>query len=98
MKFDRLKRREFITLLGGAVVSSAAWPLAALAQQPSKIARVGFFRQAGPDEKDFNAFRSGLRAQGYIEGQNLTIDQRYAAGAYDRLGELSRVCCASTRM
>jgi putative ABC transport system substrate-binding protein len=80
-----MKRRAFISLLGGV---AAAWPLAARAQQPSKIARVGFFRQAGPDEKDFNAFRSGLRAQGYAEGQNLTIDQRYAACAYDRLGEL----------
>jgi putative tryptophan/tyrosine transport system substrate-binding protein len=81
-----MRRREFITLLGGAAV---AWPLAARAQQPSKIARVGFFRQSEPVEKHFNAFRSGLRALGYVEGQNLTIEQRYAAGAYDRLDELA---------
>jgi putative ABC transport system substrate-binding protein len=56
-------RREFITLLGGA----AAWPLAARAQQ--KLARIGFLRQAGPHEKQFNAFREGLRAGGYIKAR-----------------------------
>src|SRR6516165_6571462 len=80
-----MRRREFITLLGGA----AAWPLVARAQQPGKIARIGFMRGAGPNEKEFNAFRSGLHAHGYIEGQNIVIEQRYAAGAYDRLGELA---------
>jgi putative ABC transport system substrate-binding protein len=76
-------RREFITLLGGA----AAWPLAARAQQ--KLARIGFLRQAGPHEKQFNAFSEGLRAGGYVEGQNILIEQRYAAGAYDRLSDLA---------
>jgi putative tryptophan/tyrosine transport system substrate-binding protein len=80
-----MKRRAVIALLGAA----AAWPLAARAQQPAKIARIGFMRAAGPNEKEFNAFRSGLRALGYIEGQNIVIEQRYAAGAYDRLGELA---------
>jgi putative tryptophan/tyrosine transport system substrate-binding protein len=80
-----MKRREFISLLGGA---AAAWPLAAGAQ-PAKIARIEFMRAAGPNEKDFDAFRSGLRALGYVESQNIVIDQRYAAGAYDRLGELA---------
>jgi ABC-type uncharacterized transport system substrate-binding protein len=80
-----IRRREFITLLGGA----AAWPLAARAQQPTKIARIGFMRAAGPNEKEFDAFRSGLRALGYVEGQNIVIEQRYATGAYDRLGELA---------
>ena len=79
-------RREFITLLGGA---AAGWPLAARAQQTTKIARIGFMRGAGPNEKEFNAFRSGLHAHGYIEGQNIVIEQRYAAGAYDRLDELA---------
>jgi ABC-type uncharacterized transport system substrate-binding protein len=77
-----MKRRQFITLLVG---TAAAWPLAARAQQPAKIARIGFMRAAGPNEKEFSAFRSGLRALGYVEGQNIVIEQRYAAGAYDRL-------------
>ncbi len=81
-----MRRRQFITLLGGA---AAAWPLAARAQQQAKVARIGFMRAAGPNEKEFDAFRSGLRALGYVEGQNIIIEQRYAAGAYDRLGELA---------
>src|SRR5262249_38089774 len=85
MHFRQWNRRELVALLGAA---AAAWPLAANSQQPAKTARVGFFRQAGPNEKDFNAFRNGLRAQGYVEGQNLSIEERYAAGAYDKLSEL----------
>jgi hypothetical protein len=46
-------------------------------------------RAAGPNEKELNAFRSGLYAHGYLEGRNIVIEQRYAAGAYDRLGELA---------
>ena len=68
-----MNRREFITLLGGA----ATWPLAARAQSTT-VARVGFLRQAGPDDKHFDAFRGGLRAAGYIEGRNIVIEQRYA--------------------
>jgi putative ABC transport system substrate-binding protein len=81
-----MRRREFIRLLGGTAMM---WPLAARAQQPAKIARIGFMRAAGPNEKEFNAFRSGLRALGYVEGQNIVIEQRYAAGVYDRLGEFA---------
>jgi hypothetical protein len=73
------KRREFITLLW----SAAAWPLAARAQ--GKLPRIGFLRQAGPHEKQFDAFRDGLRAAGHVEDQNIVIEQRYAAGAYERL-------------
>ena len=84
-----MNRREFITLLGGAVVvPSLLWPLAARAQ-PTKVARVGFLRQAGPHDKQFNAFRDGLHAAGYFEGQNIVIEQRYAAGAYERLSGLA---------
>src|SRR5262245_54072040 len=78
-----MTRRAFISLLGRAV----AWPLAARAQQ--KLARIGVLRQAGPHEKQFEAFRQGLRAAGYVEGQNIVIEQRYAAGAYDRLNALA---------
>jgi putative ABC transport system substrate-binding protein len=81
----RLKRREFITLLGGA---AATWLFAASAQQ-TKFTRIGFLRQAGPVAKQFDAFRDGLRAAGYIEGQNIVIEQRYAAGAYERLSSLA---------
>ena len=80
-----MSRRKFIALLGGA---AAAWPLAARAQ-PTKMARVGFLRQAGSPAKQFQAFRDGLSAAGYIEGQNIAIEQRDAAGAYDRLRELA---------
>jgi putative tryptophan/tyrosine transport system substrate-binding protein len=65
-----MKRREFITLIGGVAV---ARPLAAGAQ-PAKIARIGFMRAAGPNEKEFDAFRSGLRALGYVESQNIVIE------------------------
>ena len=58
-------------------------------QQPAKLSRIGFLRAAGPNDKDFTAFRSGLRALGYVEGQNIVIEQRYAAGSYDRVGELA---------
>jgi len=82
-----MRRREFIAMLGGA---AAVWPLAARGQQqPAKLARIGFLRAAGPDDKDFTAFRSGLRGLGYVEGQNIVIEQRYAAGSYDRVGELA---------
>jgi putative ABC transport system substrate-binding protein len=80
-----VKRRTFITLLGGAAFG---WPFAARAQSTT-VARVGFLRQAGPDEKHFDAFRAGLRAAGYVEGRNIVIEQRYAAGAYDHLRQLA---------
>ena len=80
-----MRRREFIVLVGAAAIS---WPVAARAQSAT-VARVGFLRQAGPDDRQFDAFRGGLRAAGYTEGQNIVIEQRYAAGAYDRLPGLA---------
>ena len=80
-----IRRRELIATLGSA---AAVWPLAARAQSTT-VARVGFLRQAGPDDKQFDAFRGGLRAVGYVEGRNIVIEQRYAAGAYDRLPGLA---------
>jgi putative ABC transport system substrate-binding protein len=64
------RRREFITLLGGA---AAAWPLAVRAQQPGKIPRIGII----DDSLHWNAFRHGLRDLGYHEGQNIAFDYAY---------------------
>jgi ABC-type uncharacterized transport system substrate-binding protein len=80
MQFDHLKRRDFITLLGGAAV---AWPLAARAQQQAKIPRIGII----DDSPRWNAFRHELRDLGYLEGQNVAFDYAYGEGVPERLAE-----------
>jgi len=83
-----MKRREFITLLGGA----AMWPLRARAQQPTpRVPRVGWLVTGSHTTYRFSlaAFRDGLKALGYIEGQNIKIDYRWAEGNVDRLPELA---------
>jgi ABC-type uncharacterized transport system substrate-binding protein len=85
-----MKRREFITLLGGA---AAAWPVAARAQQAAKVARIGCIVTGSlesPEQRaTVDAFRQGLRERGYVEGQNIIIEYRAADGRIERFPELA---------
>ena len=85
MQFDRLKRREFITLLGGA---AAAWPLAARAQQPQRVRRIGVFMPGVADDVEFQAFNAAflqrLAELGWIVGRNVRIEYRWGAGDTER--------------
>jgi putative tryptophan/tyrosine transport system substrate-binding protein len=87
MHFDRLKRREFITLLGGA---AAAWPLAARAQQPGKLFTIGFMGSGTPAAQSqwTAAFVQRLHELGWMEGRNVAIEYRWAEGRSERSAEI----------
>jgi len=80
-----VKRREFITLLGGA---AAGWPLAAYAQQPDRMRRIGVLMNLAADDPEasrrMTAFVQGLQQLGWTEGSNVRIDTRWGAGSADR--------------
>ena len=81
-----MKRREFIALVGGAAVG---WPVAASAQQPAKIARIGYLSINLAGSSLLEAFRQGLRDLGYVEGRNVVIEYRDAEGKLERLPALA---------
>src|SRR5258708_29473964 len=84
MEARGMKRREFIRLLGGAIVT---WPLAAHAQQPRKMHRIGVLWHGANAEEEaiyLAALRQGLRDFGYVEGQNIVLEMRFPAEQYER--------------
>jgi len=83
-----MKRREFISLLGGA---AAAWPLTARAQQPRKLPTIGFVGSDSPDlyVDRLRAFRLGLKSTGFVEGQNVAVEYLWAEGRNDKLPALT---------
>src|SRR6516165_10477322 len=83
MQFDHLKRREFVSLLGGA----SAWPIAVRAQQPPRMRRIGVLLPASADDADFQAwlgaFQQALAQSGWNIGRNVRIDTHWAGGRAD---------------
>src|SRR6516162_7999955 len=89
MQPDRLRRREFMSLLGGAAAS--AWPVAARAQQPSKLPTVGYLGSGSQAVQNHlaAAFVQRLRELGWIEGRTVTIEYRWAEGRRERAAEIA---------
>src|SRR5215472_13352148 len=87
MQFDQLKRRDFISLLGGA----AAWPRAARAQQAAKLPIIGFLSSSSPANRAslITTFRQGMRESGYVDEKSVAIEYRWAEDQYDRLPDLA---------
>ena len=83
-----MRRRDFIAALGGA---AAGWPIAAHTQQPKRIIKIGHIESGSPSCSPhlLAAFRQRLRELGYVEGENLFIERRYAEGKEERLPQLA---------
>jgi putative tryptophan/tyrosine transport system substrate-binding protein len=81
-----MRRREFITLLGGG---AAAWPLAARGQQRERMRRIGFLRASPPPERELQAFVQGLAEQGLVQGRNFVLVAKWGDGTVARLPELA---------
>src|SRR5262245_33619958 len=88
MQFDQFRRREFITLLGGA---AAAWPLAARSQQPARLPTIGFMGASTPAAQSHMvaALVQRLRELGWIEGRTIAIEYRWAEGRDERYSEIA---------
>jgi ABC transporter substrate binding protein len=88
MQLDQLKRREFVTLLGGAAV---AWPIAPRAQQPGKLPTIGYLGATTPvaESQRVAALVQRLRELGWVEGRNLTIEYRWTEGRAERGAEIA---------
>src|SRR5258708_12859913 len=87
-----MQRRDFIALLGRATAASAAWPLAALAQQPAgRVYRIGSLTISSREQTHhlFAAFEEGLRSLGYRVGENVATEYRFADGKLERLPALA---------
>src|SRR5262249_37934581 len=88
---DRMRRREFIAMVGGAI---ATWPSCVCAEQARKVARIGVLATGALDSAEqqltLNAFRQGLRERGYVEGQNILVEYRTADGKIERFPQLAR--------
>jgi putative ABC transport system substrate-binding protein len=87
-----MRRREFIAMLGGTLAAPATlWPLGARAQQPARVARIGWIAVGTPQGSEFfEAFRQGLGPLGYVEGRSVIIEPRWPADIGDRVPELVR--------
>jgi putative ABC transport system substrate-binding protein len=84
-QFNHLKRRDVITLLGGA----AAWPLAAHAQRPERMRHIGYLRAAPPPERELQALLRALAEHGYVQGRNFALVTQWGDGRIERLPELA---------